>query len=153
VSAPPSALLEGRYIATLATQNADGSSHLTAVWFLHRDGAIYVGTYGQSPKVRNAEERPHGSILIDVRGFELSGAAASGPLSVLRGAEARELNDAIAAKYLTDQGLADEAVGGAIRASDDVTIRLDPARWRTWSTADDFGGAYERPGTSHPVDV
>jgi hypothetical protein len=28
-------LLEGRFIATLATSNADGSIHLSAVWFLH----------------------------------------------------------------------------------------------------------------------
>ncbi len=153
MSEPPAALLAGRYIATLATTNADGSIHLTAVWFLHRGGAIHVGTYGASRKVRNAEERPHGSVLIDVRGPCLSGAAASGPLEVLRGAEARALNDEIARKYLTADGLAHPEVGGAIRASDDVTIRLRPERWRTWSTADDFGGAYELPGMSHPVDV
>jgi general stress protein 26 len=147
------ALLEGRYIATLATANADGSIHLTAVWFLHRDGAVYVGTFGRSRKVRNAEARPRGAIIVDVRGITLGGAAAAGALTVVRGAEARELNDAIASKYLTEQGLADPAVGGAIRASDDVTIRLDPDGWRTWSTADDFGGAYERPGVSLPLDV
>jgi Pyridoxamine 5'-phosphate oxidase len=146
-------LLEGRYIATLATVNEDASIHLTAIWFLHRDGAVYMGTYAASRKVRNAETRPRGSILIDIRGVMLGGATAAGALSVIRGDEARELNDAIARKYLTVQGFDDPAVGGAIRASDDVTIRLDPDRWRTWSTAEDFGGAYERPGTSFPLDV
>jgi hypothetical protein len=146
-------LLEGRYIATLATANADGSIHLTAIWFLHRDGAVYVGTFARSRKVRNAEARPRGSIMIDVRGVTLGGAAATGALTVIRGEEARELNGAIARKYLTDEGLAEPAVGGAIHASDDVTIRLDPDRWRTWSTAEDFGGAYEQPGISLPLDV
>ena len=146
-------LLEGRYIATLATANADASIHLTAVWFLHREGAVYVGTFGRSRKVRNAEARPRGSIIIDVRGTMLGGAATTGSLSVLRGAEARDLNDAIARKYLSEEGLAHPQVGGAIRASDDVTIRLDPDGWRTWSTAEDFGGAYEQPGISLPLDV
>jgi len=146
-------LLEGRYIATLATVNEDGSIHLTAIWFLHRGGAIYMGTYAGSRKARNAEVRPRGSILIDLRGAMLGGATASGALTMIRGAQARELNDAIARKYLTAEGFAEPGVGGAIRASDDVTIRLDPDRWRTWSTAEDFCGAYERPGTSFPVDV
>ena len=146
-------LLEGRYIATLATVNADGSIHLTAVWFLHRDGAVYVGTSGRSRKVRNAEGRPRGAVMIDVRGVLLRGAAATGSLTVLRGGQARELNDAIARKYLSDEGLAHPEVGAAIRASDDVTIRLDPDGWRTWSTADDFGGVYELPGISLPLEV
>src|SRR5205085_12590803 len=119
----------------------------------HRDGAVYMGTYAASRKVRNAEARPHGSILIDVRGVTLGGATAASALTVIRGGEARELNDSIARKYLTAQGFDDPAVGGAIRASDDVTIRLDPERWRIWSTAEDFGGAYERPGVSLPLDV
>ena len=76
----PSALLDGRYIVTLATENADGSAYLNAVWFLHRDGALYVGTAGTSRKVRNAEARPRGAIMIDARGLTHTGAAATGKI-------------------------------------------------------------------------
>jgi hypothetical protein len=32
-------LLEGRHIATFGTENADGSIHLTAVWYLFEGGS------------------------------------------------------------------------------------------------------------------
>jgi hypothetical protein len=37
-------LLRGRYIATLGTENADGSIHLTAVWYLFESGGLYVAS-------------------------------------------------------------------------------------------------------------
>jgi hypothetical protein len=33
-------LLRGRYVATLGTENADGTIHLTAVWYLFEDGCL-----------------------------------------------------------------------------------------------------------------
>jgi hypothetical protein len=147
------ALLEGRYIVTLATENANGSAYLNAVWFLHRDGALYVGTSGTSRKARNAVARPRGALMIDVRGPALSGAAAHGPLTVIGGEQARDLNAAIARKYLTAAGLAHPDVGLRIAETDDVTIRLDPASWRIWSTAEDLGEAHDQAGISYPLDV
>ena len=43
-------LLRGRHIATLATENADGSMHLTAVWYLFEDGALFVATSTKTRK-------------------------------------------------------------------------------------------------------
>lgn len=146
-------LLAGRYIATLATWNADGSTHLNAVWFLHHEGAILVATAGTTRKARNAGRRADGSILIDARGSgALRGAAATGVMETLTGETARELNERIWQKYLTEEGLRDPGVGGAIRAHDDVTIRFQPDGWRTWGTDADFGGAFEAPGVSFPLD-
>ena len=34
-------LLRGRYVATLGTENADGTIHLTAVWYLFEDGCLF----------------------------------------------------------------------------------------------------------------
>jgi general stress protein 26 len=145
--------LDGRYIAVLATENEDGSAYLSAVWFLHEEGVVYVATGGNTRKARNASERPRGSLLVDSRGpGALRGAAARGRLTVLRGEEARAVNERVWAKYLTAQGLADPRVGGVIRAHDDVTIRLEPERWRTWATDEDFGGALEEPGQTLPLD-
>ena len=36
--------LQRRLIATLATEYADGSIHLTAVWYLYDNGLLYVAT-------------------------------------------------------------------------------------------------------------
>ena len=43
-------LLSRRYIATLGTENADGSIHLTAVWYLFESGSLYVATLFQDTK-------------------------------------------------------------------------------------------------------
>lgn len=146
-------LLAGRYIATLATWSPDDSIYLSAVWFLHHDGAILVATAGTTRKARNASRRADGSILIDARGRgPLRGAAATGVMEILTGTSARDLNERIWRKYLTGEGLRAPGVGGAIRSHDDVTIRLVPDGWRTWGTDDDFGGALEEPGVSLPLD-
>ena len=145
--------LAERRIACLATENPDGSAYLTAVWFLHEEGAVYVGTSGTSRKARNAAERPHASIMVDARGpGSERGAAASGPVAVLRGREARQLNDRILERYLTPAGIAAPGVGGALAASDDVTLRIEPGGWRTWSTSEDFEGRLEEPGLSLPLE-
>ncbi len=146
-------LLAGRYIATLATRNADGSTSLAAVWFLWRAPYVYVSTDPTSRKARNAAARPEGAILVDARTpAPYRGATASGSLAVLAGEEALAVNELVWRKYLTPAGLAEPQVGGAIRATDVVTVRLEPAGWRTWSTGDDFDGAFERPGIAWPLD-
>jgi hypothetical protein len=145
--------LAERRIACLATEDPDGSAYLTAVWFLHEDGVVYVGTSGASRKARNAAARPRASIMIDARGpGPQRGVAASGPVTVLRGDEARAVNDRILARYLTPVGVAAPGVGRTIAASDDVTLRIDVGPWRTWSTSEDFEGRLEDPGMTLPLE-
>ena len=92
--------------------------------------------------------------MVDARGpGALRGVAASGRIDIVRGADARQLNELVWAKYMTPRGLDDARVGGAIRAHDDVTLRLAPDRWRTWGTDVDFGGALEEPGIAFPLDL
>lgn len=130
-------LLEGRRHATLATEDGDGRVHLTPVWYLFRDGELFVGCNSASRKVRNAAARPTASILVDVRepGAErwVSGA---GPVAILSGEESRKLNAAIIERYLTPEALADPRIGPAFAAVDDVTLRIRPTRWRWWASED-----------------
>ncbi len=60
-------LLQGRHIATLATENDDGSIYLTAVWYLFEKDHFYISTFSASRKARNAAARPLASIMVDVR--------------------------------------------------------------------------------------
>jgi PPOX class probable F420-dependent enzyme len=146
-------VLDARLIAALATTDADGAISLSAVWFLRQGDEILVATGGQTRKARNAAARPAAAILIDTRGRgALRGAAAAGTVAVVHGAAARELNEQVWRKYLTETGLAHPEVGGAIREHDDVTIRFRPSAWRTWGTDEDFGGAFELPGIAFPLD-
>lgn len=45
-------------IAWLATVRADGSPHVTPVWFLYRHGTWWVGCAASSVKARNCRARP-----------------------------------------------------------------------------------------------
>ena len=47
-------VLSGRYLATLATRNVDGSIHQAVVWFLESDGAILIATSAATRKAQNA---------------------------------------------------------------------------------------------------
>jgi len=137
--------LSGRRYATLATQNEDGSLHTTPVWYVFENGSFYVGAPSWSRKARNVSVRPTATIIIDTRkpGSErwLSG---SGPAEILRDEQSREINSRILGRYLTDEAVADPRVGPAFAAVDDITIRIDPGSWRSWSAIDTdkqfFGG-------------
>jgi PPOX class probable F420-dependent enzyme len=128
--------LQGRYIATLATENADGSIHLTAVWYLFDSGALYVGTSSKSRKARNASARPRASLMVDARkpGSE-RGVSARGRVEVLSGPQAHQINRRIESRYLSAAAISDPQVGPVFAAFDDVTIRLTPASWTTWDMA------------------
>ena len=131
------ALLEGRHYATLATQNADGSSHLTPVWYLFRDQQLFVASPSASRKAKNVEARPIASLVVDLRrpGAErwVSGA---GPVTLLRGDQSRAMIAAIQERYLTAAARADPRVGPGFAAADDVTLCIQPTTWRSWSAAD-----------------
>ena len=52
------ALVESRRLAVLATQNADGTPHLTPVWYLFAGGKFYVESRSSDRKTRNVAARP-----------------------------------------------------------------------------------------------
>ena len=54
-------ILNGRHIASLATENEDGSIHLTAVWYVFEDNLLYVATSSATHKARNVSARPKAS--------------------------------------------------------------------------------------------
>lgn len=146
-------LLDRRLIATLATVGEDGLPYLSAVWFLRHGADVLVATGGRTRKARNAAERPTAGLLVHARGeAPLRGIAAAGPVEVIRGTEARALNELVWGKYLTPAGRAHPELGGAIAGHDDVTLRLRPGPWRAWGTDADFGGVFEQPGLVRPLD-
>jgi PPOX class probable F420-dependent enzyme len=138
-------ILEGRRYSTLATQNEDGTIHLTPVWYLFENGKFYVGSSSGSRKVRNLTARPKATIMIDVRkpGGE-SWVSASGPVEILKGDDSREIHSRILHRYLTEEAISDPRTGPVFVAADDITICLIPETWRSWSAKETdeqyFGG-------------
>jgi uncharacterized protein YhbP (UPF0306 family) len=129
-------LLRGRYVATLGTENADGSIHLTAVWYLFESGSLYVATSSKTRKCRNVAARAKGSLMVDVRkpGAE-RGVTAAGRVEVISGNRSQEINRRIHARYLSAAAMSDPHIGPVFESFDDVTIQLTPVSWITWDMA------------------
>ena len=123
---------ERRY-AVLATHDPDGGIRLTPIWFLFQDDQFYFASSSGSRTAMNVERSQLASVVVDGRepGRERF-VSASGPADILRDGEAQSVNVLIRRRYLTPG-----ALGGPIDAelaeSDDVTLRLAPKAWRSWS--------------------
>ncbi len=114
--------LRGRHIATLGTENADGTIHLTAVWYLFESGSLYIATSSKTQKARNVAARPKASLMVDARkpGTE-RGVTAAGKVEVISGDQSKEINRRIHCRYLSAAAISD--------------IRLTPASWFSWDMA------------------
>ena len=95
-------LLGGRYIATLATQNPDGSTHMVAVWFWFDGAHIFVATSSRSRKAQNLQGKSKLSLMIDSRNPTASfGTTITGSVEILRGEPSQRANANIYRKYLS----------------------------------------------------
>ena len=151
-------LLGLRCVASLATENEDRSIHLTAVWFVCENGAIYIATSSRSRKARNLVARSKATLMVDIRrpGKE-KGVTVSGAPELIMGAQAREINQKIYNKYLSAEALADPHIVPVFASLDDATIRITPNSWFSWDLAEVdtqfFGGQlFGNPGYLLPLD-
>ncbi|MFZ0736683.1 MAG: pyridoxamine 5'-phosphate oxidase family protein [Candidatus Acidiferrales bacterium] len=150
--------LRGRYIATLGTENADGTIHLTAVWYLFESGCLYVATSSKTRKARNVAARPKASLMLDVRRPAAErGVTAGGKAELISGDQSQEINRCVHSRYLSAVAMSDPQIGPVFAAFDDVTIRLTPASWFVWDMAtldaQAFGGRLGgTPGYILPLD-
>lgn len=141
-------LLDGRYIASFATHNPNGSVHIVAVWFWFDGTDIYVATSSRTRKARNLQRSPQVSLMIDSRDpFASYGVTVTGTARVLRGEASRKCNKEVHRKYLSDAALADQKVGPVFAAWDDITVQFAPESVMMWDMrqADEhvFGGAFK----------
>jgi PPOX class probable F420-dependent enzyme len=129
-------ILRGRYIATLGTEDADGTIHLTAVWYLFEDGCLFVATSSKSRKARNLAARPKASLMVDVRKPAAErGVTAAGRVDLISGDQSREINQRIHCRYLSPAAMSDPHIGPVFALFDDVTARITPVSWTSWDMA------------------
>ena len=126
-------LLAGRYVASLATHNSDGSVHVVAVWFWFDGTDIFVATSSRSRKARNLQANPKVSLMIDSRDPAAScGVTVAGSAQLLTGESSHKYNAEIHRKYLSEAALANPKVGPVFAAWDDVTVRIVPQAVIAW---------------------
>jgi PPOX class probable F420-dependent enzyme len=125
--------LDQRRCAVLATHDPGGGIHLTPIWFLFESGCFYFESSSTSRKVKNVEESPSASVVVDARepGRE-RWVSASGPVEIVRAGESESINSRIRRRYLAESAL-DGPLEAAIAAADDVTLKLVPTAWQSWA--------------------
>ena len=60
-----SRFLEGERIVNVCTNGREGWPHVTALWFVLRDGEPWIYTYAKSQKVRNLERDARATLLVE----------------------------------------------------------------------------------------
>ena len=150
-------ILAGRYIASLGTQNEDGSIHLTAVWYLFENGCLYVATSSRSRKGRNVMKHPKATLMVDSREpSKERGVVAVCAVEVISGDRSKEITARIHRRYMSEAAVADPRAGGMLATMDDITLKLTPTGWYAWDMsmldAAMFGGALSTPGYILPLD-
>ncbi len=126
-------MLSGRYIASLATENQDGSIHMVAVWYWSDGNDVYIATAGNSRKAKNLQRNSRASLMIDSRDpAAQKGITIAGTATLLTGAASSDWNAKVHRKYLSASALNDPKVGPVFAGWDDVTIHIVPTSVFAW---------------------
>ncbi len=130
-------LMDETEIVTVSSNGPRGWPHSMPLWFLERDGEIWVWTYGKSQKVMNLERDPRSTALIEAgeNYSELRGIMVEAEAELYRdeetvGAFARDLGTRYAARIGLEPAAAAESF--APQVAKRVAIRFRPVRTATW---------------------
>jgi PPOX class probable F420-dependent enzyme len=58
-------LLDGERIALVSSLGPNGWPHSMPLWFVPREGVVWIWTYAKSQKVRNLERDPRATVLVE----------------------------------------------------------------------------------------
>lgn len=139
-------LLEGERIAVVSSLGPRGWPHSMPLWFVPREGEVWIWTYAKSQKVRNLERDPRATVLVETgREYgELRGAMIEAEAEMHRDLEtvlgfAEELTLRYAEGISSVDGDAKAALEA--QAPKRVAIRFKPVRLATWDHRK-LGGSY-----------
>ncbi len=90
--------LSGRHVAVLATQGPHGEAVLTPIWYLYRDGLLYMRTGRESIKAKNVARDPRVTVCVQDERPPYRSVTVHGRASVEL--EKEGLDAAIARRYL-----------------------------------------------------
>jgi len=139
-------LLESERVVTVATHGPRGWPHLMPLWYVVRDGEIWVWTYAKSQKVRNLERDPRATLLVETgeEYQELRGVQIEAQAELLRDPD-RVLDYAKEMTVRYTEGIdsveGDAAAALEAQAPKRVAIRFRALRTATWDHRK-LGGTY-----------
>jgi PPOX class probable F420-dependent enzyme len=139
-------LLESERIAVVSSLGPRGWPHSMPMWFVPREGEVWIWTYAKSQKVRNLERDPRATVLVETghEYGELHGAMIESEAEIHRDLAtvlgfAEELTMRYAEGISSVQGDARAALEA--QAPKRVAIRFKPERVATWDHRK-LGGTY-----------
>jgi PPOX class probable F420-dependent enzyme len=139
-------LLEAERIAVVSSLGPRGWPHSMPLWFVPRDGVVWIWTYAKSQKVRNLERDPRATVLIETghEYGELRGAMIEAEAEIYRDLEtvvgfAEELTLRYAGGISSIEGDAKAALEA--QAPKRVAISFPALRTATWDHRK-LGGTY-----------
>jgi PPOX class probable F420-dependent enzyme len=139
-------LIDSERVVVVASFGPGGWPHLMPLWYVPRDGQIWIYTYAKSQKVRNLERDPRATVLIETghEYTELRGVMIESEAEIVTDHDAVfELAKELTVRYA--EGL-DSVEGDAAKALEQqarkrVAVRFAPKRVASWDHSK-LGGAY-----------
>ena len=139
-------LLDSERIAVVSSLGPRGWPHSMPMWYLVRDGEIWVWTYAKSQKVRNLERDPRATVLVEtgIEYTELRGVQIEAEAELIRDLDrVAEFGKQLAVRYTDgiDSVEGDAAAALEAQAAKRVAIRFRAIRTATWDHRK-LGGTY-----------
>ena len=136
--------LERERVMNVSTLGQDGWPHVTALWYVMRDGEPWIWTYRKSQKIKNLERDDRATLLVE-SGFEyaeLKGVMLKTHAHIEYETEqVLRVGEELFGKY--QAGSVDDGLREALRAqaAKRVAIRFEVAETVSWDHAK-LGGVY-----------
>ena len=139
-------LIESGRIVVVSSLGPRGWPHVMPLWYVPREGEVWVWTYAKSQKVRNLERDPRATLLIETgtEYDELRGVQIEAEAELIRDTDrvvefAKELTIRYSEGISSVAG--DAAAGLEAQAPKRVAIHFQPRRIATWDHRK-LGGTY-----------
>ena len=139
-------LLDAERVVVVSSLGPRGWPHSMPMWFVVREGEIWVWSFAKSQKVRNLERDPRATLLVEAgHGYtELRGLQIEAEAELIRETpRVAEFGKQLAIRYSEgiDSIEGDAAAALEAQAAKRVAIRFSPLRTATWDHRK-LGGTY-----------
>lgn len=139
-------LLESERVVVIGSFGSRGWPHLMPLWYVVRDGEVWIYTYGKSQKVKNLERDPRATLLVETghEYTELRGVMIEAEAEIHPDYEtAFEVGKELALRYA--EGF-DSLEGDALKVVEEqakkrVAVRFVPKNVASWDHSK-LGGTY-----------
>jgi PPOX class probable F420-dependent enzyme len=138
-------LLESERVVVVSSLGARGWPHSMPLWYVLRDGELWIYTYAKSQKVKNLERDPRATLLVETghEYNELRGIQIEAEAEIHRDLEpVFELGKELTLRYSGAESLPEEGAEALrTQARKRVAVRFKPVRVATWDHRK-LGGTY-----------